>query len=536
MILDNRVAVGAPASAAVEMVRWPGRGNSLLDGIRRFLKKPASHLGIIALITFGAVSVHGYHLGSDDAAIYVPAIKKAADPGLYPFGSEFFMNHASLSLFADLIGGSARLTRVPVDFTIFFWHVASVFLLLLASRQLACVCFYRERARWAAVGLVAGVLSVPVAGTALVIMDPYITARSLSTPASLFAVAAFAASRPKWGLLWLAATVLVHPQMGVYAAACCVCLELARYFARRPLPLALSPKLASLAVFPLSFQLEPARGAYREALFSRSYFFVSNWTWYEWAGVFAPLALLVWFSEVAADRTSPAFRLLCRTLVPFGLIFTAAAVLLDIPERFQNLLRIQPMRSFHLVYVVFFVLLGGLIGEYFLRDVAWRWAGLFLVLGASMGMLQESTFPSSPHVEWPDAASRNPWCSAFLWVRANTPEDAIFALDPNYLGIAGEDQHGFRAIAERSALADNLKDSGAVSVFPQLAGEWKTQVLAQRGWRHFKLADFESLAERYKVGWVVLQRPTAPGLSCQYQNEQVSVCRIDARSAFTSAP
>jgi hypothetical protein len=36
---------------------------------------------------------------------------------------------------------------------------------------------------------------------------------------------------------------------------------------------------------------------------------------------------------------------------------------------------------------------------------------------------------------------------------------AIFALDPNYMAIAGDDQHGFRAVAERSAIADNLKDS-----------------------------------------------------------------------------
>jgi len=44
-------------------------------------------------------------------------------------------------------------------------------------------------------------------------------------------------------------------------------------------------------------------------------------------------------------------------------------------------------------------------------------------------------------------------------IRLQTPRDAVFALDPNYMLIAGEDQHGFRAIAERSALADALKDN-----------------------------------------------------------------------------
>ena len=56
----------------------------------------------LLLITALAVLVHGYHLGVDDAAIYVPAIKKVADPNLYPFGDEFFMTHAHLSFFSIL--------------------------------------------------------------------------------------------------------------------------------------------------------------------------------------------------------------------------------------------------------------------------------------------------------------------------------------------------------------------------------------------------------------------------------------------------
>src|SRR5437899_12378430 len=79
----------------------------------------------LLLITSLAVLVHGYHLGVDDSAIYVPAIKRVADPNLYPFGAEFFMSHAHLSIFAGLVGGSARLTHLPIDTVIFGWHVRS---------------------------------------------------------------------------------------------------------------------------------------------------------------------------------------------------------------------------------------------------------------------------------------------------------------------------------------------------------------------------------------------------------------------------
>src|SRR5579883_2621402 len=58
----------------------------------------------LAALAGAAVLVHGYHLGVDDAEIYVPGIKKAADPDLYPFGAEFFQHHANLSLFPNLVG------------------------------------------------------------------------------------------------------------------------------------------------------------------------------------------------------------------------------------------------------------------------------------------------------------------------------------------------------------------------------------------------------------------------------------------------
>ena len=151
----------------------------------------------LAAITILAVLVHGYHLGVDDSAIYVPAIKRVADPNLYPFGAEFFMSHAHLSIFALLVGGTARLAHLPVDWVIFCGHVLSIFLLLLAAWQLLSCCFASPRARWSGVALLAATLSVPVTGTALAIMDPYVTARSLSTPATLFAIACYLSHRPR---------------------------------------------------------------------------------------------------------------------------------------------------------------------------------------------------------------------------------------------------------------------------------------------------------------------------------------------------
>jgi len=479
------------------------------------------------LLTLLAVLVHGYHLGTDDAEIYIPAIKRAADPALYPAFSEFFMSHAHLSVFAAVVGDPARLLHLPADAAIFLCYVLGVFLLLAAAWRLLCACFESGWARWSGVALLAALLCVPVTATALAIMDPYVTARTLSTPATLFAIACFVRKEYKAAAAWLLITALLHPQMSVYAAVLMACLALARRLAEKPAP-AFAFGLLPLTQFPFLFHFQPARGAAREALFSRGYFFVSTWAWYEWFGVFAPLALLWWFSSVTPRRTTPAFRLVARTLVPFGLLFTVAGVALSASPRLENYARLQPMRAFHIVYIVFFLLLGGLIGEYVLRNRAWRWAALFAPLAVSMWLVQRATYASSPHLEWPGSVDRNPWVTAFLWVRANTPKDAVFALDPEYMALPGEDLHGFRAIAERSALADRVKDSGAACIFPQLADEWEEQVQAQDGWVRFKSADFEDLAKRYPVTWIVAQNRRLSTLDCPYREAGLEVCQVGA--------
>ncbi len=477
----------------------------------------------LSAITVLAVLVHGYHLGVDDSAIYVPAIKRVADPNLYPFGAEFFMSHAHLSIFAGLVGGSARLTHLPIDTVIFGWHVASIFLLLLAAWQLLGTCFKGSHARWGGVAVLAATLSVPVTGTALAIMDPYLTARSLSTPASLFAVACYLSNRRRRAAAWLLLTAAVHPQMAVYVCLFVGCMEVLQR--RQAIGAAARPVLGSWVPLPFLMNFAPVTGPARDCLLSRTFFFVTTWTWYQWIGVFAPLALLWRLSVAGPRRTLPAFRRLASSLIPFGLMFTLAAALLAIPG-LEGYNRLQPMRSFHLLYLIFFILLGGLIGEYWIRSIRWRWATLFVPLALIMVLVQETTFPASEHVEWPGSNNGNTWISAFLWIRSHTPKGAVFALDPNYMERPGEDAHGFRAVAERSVLADFVKDSGAVSLFPRLAVEWENEVGAERGIDHFAPADFQRLVKRYPVTWIVTTRPGPVGMTCPYENRELAVCRI----------
>jgi hypothetical protein len=273
--------------------------------------------------------------------------------------------------------------------------------------------------------------------------------------------------------------------------------------------------------------LAPATSAaYHEAAKAHGFHYVQRWAWYELLGIVAPLVIFWWFGRIAKTRQWPVVERVSRALIFYGVIYLGGAVAVDLPARFEALARLQPLRSLHFLYIVMFVMIGGFLGEFVLRNRLWRWLLLFIPLSAGMFLAQRSLFPASEHIEWPGAAPKNPWGEAFLWIRQNTPVDAIFALDPNYMNLTGEDEIGFRCTAERSRLADDVKDNGAVSMFPPLAENWWAQVQAQTPWKNLRLEDFERLKSKYGVGWVIVQQPGILGLDCLHQNSAVVVCRV----------
>ena len=465
--------------------------------------------------------MQGYHPFSEDAEIYLPGVEKILHPELFPTGQEFFLSHAHMTLFPNLVAFSVHVTHLPMEVGLFLWHLASIFLLLLACWELSGLFFPdARRARWGGVCLLAALLTIPVAGTALYIMDQYLNPRNLAAFAGIFMVVRTLEKKFVRALLWLGFAACMHPLMWVFPFSFCVLLLVLERFEGRWKSVA---GLAALLWIPLS---PAASAAYHEAAKRHAYHYIQNWTWYELLGIVAPLALFWWFARIARNRPWPVVERVSRAFVAYGLIYLVAALVVDLPARFEALARLQPLRSLHFLYIVMFVVMGGFLAEYVLKDRAWRWLLLFAPLSLGMLMGQRALFPASAHVEWPGAAPKNPWAQAFVWIRRNTPVDAVFAIDPEYMVLAGEDEIGFRCLAERSHLADGVKDNGVVSMFPALAEEWWAQVQAQTPWKSFGAEDFLRLKNAYGVSWVVLQQPGVARLDCPYQNSAVRVCRI----------
>ena len=472
---------------------------------------------LLVALTAGAVVLHGYHGEVEDAEIYLPGVLKHLNPALYPRNSEFFGSHAGMTLYPTLVAGSIRLSHLPAETVMLLWHLATIFGFLFACFRIARLCFSEKHAVWCGVALMASLLTLPVAGTALYIMDQYVTTRSFSTAASMLALACILERRYAAGAVWVLFTMAVHPLMSLFLlvlAGMLVLFESAK---------TLAP--AMVVVFPPTL-FPPVSNAYRAVIETHPYFLLTNWAWYEWLGIFAPLVMLIAMATYGRRACPGPMAHLLKVLAAFEALFIAAALFISMPGPWERFAELQPMRCLLLVYILLFLLGGCLLGEWVLRRRVWRWALLFVPLCAGMAVAQAQLFPDSRHLELPWVQPRNSWVEGFDWIRTHTPQDAYFALDPDYQRLPGEDVHGFRAISQRSMVAD-YHDSGAASMFPALAPEWLEQVEARRGWKHFQRPDFLRLKARYGVDWVVLQHPGAFGLVCPYQNERILVCRID---------
>lgn len=489
----------------------------------------------LALLTPVVFFLHGYHPFADDAGIYVAGIQKLADPGLYKLDAAFVLAHTHLSLFAHVLAGIVRITAFPLEIVLLAAHLASIFLFLLACWELAERFFATSAQRWCSVILAGACFTLPVAGTALSLMDPYVTARSFSTPLGLFALVA-AIDRRWWrmGALLLLAAVL-HPLMAIYAAGFVVLFLLTELGVPRAALLLAGHALALAAILFFCTLHQPVSSAYREAILSRSYIFPSMWQRFEYFGIGVPLIL---FALAMVRRASSALiRHLCFAACLLGITGTLIAFLFVHTSGPFLLARLQPLRCFQILYTLGVLLLGGLIGKLIFQPVQGQPArgvrarimavALLAVILASLYAAQRGAYPNSAHVELPGHAPRNPWKQAFVWIRANTPRNAVFAANPHLVFMDGEDAQGFRATTQRSLLADD-KDEGVVVVFPQLAEAWMAQRNPQEGID--KMSDEQRLTRLRPLGvtWIMLPEESATSLFCPYHNATVQVCRLEA--------
>lgn len=478
------------------------------------------------MIAFSVLAflVMGYHPGIEDDGVYLTAIKSDLNPALYPHDSDFFRIQLQATLFDKVLAGFIRFTHIPVATTELLFQFLSILLIILGCWSIARILFNDERVQWAGVALTAAMFTLPVAGTALYLADQHLHPRNIATGLVLLAASRILAQKRWQAVPLLFVAFVLHPIMAALGISFCIFLTIALL---DPVHVSLREKRGALAAgLPLGWIFESPTPVWHRALSTRNYYFLFSWSWYEWLGALGPLFLFGLLWRIALRQRDKTLARFALTVFSYAVFQQAVAMLILKLPALVRLTPMQPMRYLQLVYV-FLTLMGGcLLGKYLLKASLWRWALFLVVINAGMFASQRTLFSSTPHIELPGMAPDNPWLQSFAWIRENTPASAYFAIDPWYLSAPGEDYHSFRALAERSQLADMVKDPSVVTQVPELGPAWERQVNETAGWQSFKLADFERLKSGLGVDWAIVQFPAPAGLDCRWHNQKLSVCRI----------
>jgi hypothetical protein len=488
-----------------------------------FKKNRGSFLPILFLTLLG-FAVMGYHPGAEDDCVYLTAVKADLHPGLFSHDADFFRIQLQATQFDSWMAHFISITRIPVAWAELLWQFAALFLMLWACRSIAARLFPEKHAQWAGVAMVSAMFTLPVAGTALYLADQHLHPRNLATALILLAIARILAGKKWQALPIVLLAIVLHPIMGVLGFSFCFFLSLTQL---EPQPASLRVARQTVtALMPLGWVFDPPSPAWRQALDTRTYFFLSRWTWYEWLGAIAPLVLFWLLWRFSVKRGATPLARFALAVFCYGVFQQTVAFIVLGPSAFVRLLPFQPMRFLQLIYVFLCLVGGALLGKYLLQRRVWRWAVFLAVANFGMFYAQRQVFAGTTHLELPFTPPSNAWLEAFDWIRKNTPEDAYFAIDPYYMAAPGEDYHSFRALAERSMLPDSLKDTAVATQVPSLAPQWKKEQEALAGWPHFQLADFERLKAQFGVNWVIVSYPAPQPMPCRWHNGSLSVCRI----------
>ncbi len=243
-------------------------------------------------------------------------------------------------------------------------NLASIALTLTGALAILRRITRNQRAQLAGIATLAALWTVPVAGSSLLLMDPYVTARSFSTPLSLWAIA-FALDDWKHNTRALIGCIVCiifaaafHPLMAGYAVGLIITVRALR--SPRIVLLLAAFAILTFAMCALLQAHAPADSA-AEALaaHSRYYWFLAQWHWYELFGLAGPLLVLFALLRFTPARLNNSARALAIACIVYGCFATAIALVFAHESYHAHIIgRLQPLRAFLTIYAIMLLLLG----------------------------------------------------------------------------------------------------------------------------------------------------------------------------------
>jgi len=414
----------------------------------------AVRIGLGALIFFVLATANsgGYRYGVSDQAFYIPAIRKAMDPSLFPRDTPVLEAQGRVILWDGLVAGLTSLLDLSLPKVFFLLYLGGIAALYAGAILLARGAGLSP---WATIAFLALLtLRHRIPKTGVNTLEGYLHPRMIAFAFGVLAAAAFLRRRPAWALLALAAAASVHPTTGVWFAMLLGVAAMVAWPGWRMglvmLVLAGSAGAVwAIAGGPLSARAVVMDSAWLSAISTKDYLFPHEWPAYAWLLNLTAAAIVaagLWrLRHVPAELRGLMTGALALTLfflatLPFVAMRYALAVQMQIP------------RVFWLVELVALIVM--LIGLSSRARGAVKVLAVFLIVvsavrGAAVLFVEKDARLVT--IDLP----RDDWTAAMDWLRAQPPHVHVLA-DPGHAWRYGS---SVRVAAERDVFHEDVKDA-----------------------------------------------------------------------------
>jgi hypothetical protein len=498
----------------------------------------AAIAGAAGFVVLSTANAGGYRYAASDQAFYLPAVRRALDPGFFPRDAALIDTQARLMITDEVVAGILSRGSVAIQDAALTAHIVTLLVLFVAA-----VAFARSflTSPWAIAAFCAAMtLRHRIAETGANTLESYFHPRVLAFALGTLAVAA-CLRQGRWtptlralvSLALAGSAFIVHPTTGLWFGIwTMVALGSGYPSLRRPLG-ALAVAIVAIGAWavtagPMAGRLVAMDPQWTAAFADKDYVFPTAWGVLPWLVHLGLTALIVWTWRVRiargiASRAESGVVIGCLTLVVLFLTSLPFIV-----ARVAMAVQLQTSRVFWMVDLVALVYL-----VWWLAEADWHRATksrpfvrgaivLGLVLAFSVGRSVYVLFVEHPErrLFQRDIANAD-WADVGRWLREHTPRQAHLLADPGHAWKYGA---SLRATAERDVLIEGVKDAAVAMYSRDVALRVVDRLRATENFDTLDADELRALGKRYDLDLVVADHDLA--LPEAYRNRTFRVYRL----------
>jgi hypothetical protein len=469
----------------------------------------------------------GYQYGAGDQAFYIPVIRHAQQPGLFPRDAGLLEAQDRFTLFDESLAAASTLTGLSLPSIFLALHFAGLAAMAAAAMAIGSRLY---NSPWTTAAFVMVLtLRHRIPRTGVNTLEGYLHPRMLAFAIGMAAVATYLRGRPLASLLLVAGAAVLHPTTALWFGLWLTFALVAAGEHRRA-PMIAVAAAALMAVWavmlgPLHDRIARMDDIWIAALQSKDYIFPTQWPAGTWALnlLYVITIVVVLRRREALGLAGPRERSLAIGCLALAALFVAA--LPFIAMRIALAVQLQISRVFWMLDLLAIAYAVWAFGEWRTSQSTPGRVRPRLVFAAltCVALLRGGYVMFVEHAGQPVIERNLPddeWADAMRWLQS-TPVASHVLADSGHAWRYGR---SVRVAAERDVLLEEVKDAAVALYSRDVALRFIERATAVGDSTALTTSRARELAATYQLDWLVTEQEL--DLPVAYRNARFRVYKL----------